>query len=96
MKPRQWLSPFALNRMLSFQILLDYSEDIQGEILFVLYKLFLLNVSQDGDYPPSLFGHFSKLLHLALEVLMKAQSDVVRLNCIGMPVLLTLLVLSAS
>nr|XP_016504520.1 PREDICTED: protein PRD1-like [Nicotiana tabacum] len=59
------------------------SEDIQGEILFVLYKLFLLNVSQDGEYPPSLFGHFSKLFHLALEVLMKAQSDVVRLNCIA-------------
>ncbi|XP_055828900.1 protein PUTATIVE RECOMBINATION INITIATION DEFECT 1 [Solanum dulcamara] len=59
------------------------SEDIQGEILFVLYKLFLLNVSQDGDDPPSLFGHFSKLPHLALAVLMKAQSDDVRLNCIA-------------
>ncbi|KAJ8536399.1 hypothetical protein K7X08_034800 [Anisodus acutangulus] len=59
------------------------SEDIQGEILFVLYKLFLLNVSQDGEYPPSLFGHISKLLHLALEVLVKAQSDDVRLNCIA-------------
>ncbi|XP_059290896.1 protein PUTATIVE RECOMBINATION INITIATION DEFECT 1 [Lycium ferocissimum] len=59
------------------------SEDIQGEILFVLYKLFLLNVSQDDEYPPSLFGHSSKLLHVALEVLMKAQSDGVRLNCIA-------------
>ncbi|XP_010318924.1 protein PUTATIVE RECOMBINATION INITIATION DEFECT 1 [Solanum lycopersicum] len=59
------------------------SEDIQGEILFVLYKLFLLNGSQDGEDPPSLFGHFSKLLHLALAVLMKAQSDDVRLNCIA-------------
>ncbi|CAN4088215.1 unnamed protein product [Withania somnifera] len=59
------------------------SEDIQGEILFVLYKLFLLNLSQDGDDHPSLSGHFSKLLHSALAVLMKAQSDDVRLNCIA-------------
>ncbi|KAM3246818.1 protein putative RECOMBINATION INITIATION DEFECT 1 [Capsicum annuum] len=59
------------------------SEDIQGEILFVLYKLFLLNVSQDSEDPPSLFGHFPKLLHSALVVLMKAQRDDVRLNCIA-------------
>ncbi|MCD7447692.1 hypothetical protein HAX54_032885 [Datura stramonium] len=74
---------FCLKLSPEGQFLLEYSEDIQGEILFVLYKLFLLNVSQDGDNPPSLFGHFSKLPHLALEVLMKAQSDDVRLNCIA-------------
>ncbi|CAN4086134.1 unnamed protein product [Withania somnifera] len=64
-------------------------EDIQGEILFVLYKLFLLNVSQDGDDPPSLSGHFSKLLHSALAVLMKAQSDDVCLNCIAFLTVIT-------
>ncbi|TMW92668.1 hypothetical protein EJD97_012745 [Solanum chilense] len=74
---------FCLKQSPEGQFLLEYSEDIQGEILFVLYKLFLLNGSQDGEDPPSLFGHFSKLLQLALAVLMKSQSDDVRLNCIA-------------
>lgn len=74
---------FYLKQSPEGQFHLEYSEDIQGEILFVLYKLFLLNVSQDSEDPPSLFGHFPKLLHSALAVLMKAQRDDVRLNCIG-------------
>ncbi|KAF3630666.1 putative pentatricopeptide repeat-containing protein, chloroplastic-like [Capsicum annuum] len=74
---------FYLKQSPEGQFHLEYSEDIQGEILFVLYKLFLLNVSQDSEDPPSLFGHFPKLLHSALAVLMKAQRDDVRLNCIA-------------
>ncbi|KAF8402166.1 hypothetical protein HHK36_013118 [Tetracentron sinense] len=54
------------------------SEEIRGEVLFVLYKL-------------SVLGHFDalsafcpKLLHLSLEALMKTQNDDVRLNCVAL------------
>ncbi|KAL5703103.1 hypothetical protein ACHQM5_028237 [Ranunculus cassubicifolius] len=59
------------------------SEDIQGEILFVLYKLSILeadvynNVDNFSDLCP-------KLLHMSLDILMKSQSDEVRLNCVAL------------
>lgn len=60
------------------------SEEIRGEILFVLYKLSLLqnmpwdydDYTEDGDLS-------DKLPRISLETLLKAQSDEVRLNCIG-------------
>ncbi|PIA29814.1 hypothetical protein AQUCO_05800113v1 [Aquilegia coerulea] len=59
------------------------SEEIRGEILFVLYKLSVLegtaidNVDDFLDFCP-------KLLQLSLDTLMKTQSDEVRLNCIAL------------
>ena len=61
-----------------------YSEEIQGEILFVLYKIaFLVNANEDNDFSEVLDANCAKLLVLSLEALMKTQSDDVRLNCIG-------------
>ncbi|RZC62079.1 hypothetical protein C5167_023854 [Papaver somniferum] len=57
------------------------SEEIRGEILFVLFKVFLL---QAGDDPEDLLVYCPKLLSLSLEALMKTQSDEVRTNCIAL------------
>nr|GMD34617.1 protein PRD1 [Ipomoea batatas] len=56
------------------------SEEIQAEILFVLYKIFLLHSYKDYNCNESLFFHYPKLVCLSLEVLMKAESDDLRLN----------------
>ncbi|XP_027167099.1 protein PRD1 [Coffea eugenioides] len=61
------------------------SEEIQGEILFVLYKIaFLVNANEDNDFSEVLDANCAKLLVLSLEALMKTQSDDVRLNCIAL------------
>ncbi|XP_020399554.1 protein PUTATIVE RECOMBINATION INITIATION DEFECT 1 isoform X2 [Zea mays] len=68
------------------------SDEIRGEILFVLYKLALLNatpwddICETGDLDLLAIGR--SLLQLSLEVLLKTQNDAVRLNCIAL--LLTL------
>ncbi|CAN6227685.1 unnamed protein product [Urochloa humidicola] len=68
------------------------SDEIRGEILFVLYKLSILNatpwdnICDNGDVDLSAIGR--NLLQLSLEVLLKTQNDAVRLNCVAL--LLTL------
>ncbi|CAI9776135.1 unnamed protein product [Fraxinus pennsylvanica] len=60
------------------------SEEIQGEIMFVLYKISLLQYTyMDGHCVDVLFPRCPKLLHLSLEALVKTQSDDVRLNCVA-------------
>ncbi|KAI5350287.1 hypothetical protein L3X38_003178 [Prunus dulcis] len=60
------------------------SEEIRGEILFVLYKVSVLQyASEVGIGTDFLFAFCPKLLRLSLEALMKTQSDVVRLNCVA-------------
>ncbi|GAB2267206.1 hypothetical protein Dimus_002191 [Dionaea muscipula] len=61
------------------------SEEIQGEILFVLYRIAVLQCTSRDDEGADLFSaHCAKLLHLSLEALMKTQSDDVRLNCVAL------------
>ncbi|XP_039772409.1 protein PUTATIVE RECOMBINATION INITIATION DEFECT 1-like [Panicum virgatum] len=68
------------------------SDEIRGEILFVLYKLSISNatpwdnICDNGDVDLLAIGR--NLLQLSLEVLLKTQNDTVRLNCIAL--LLTL------
>ncbi|KAL2463395.1 putative recombination initiation defect 1 [Forsythia ovata] len=60
------------------------SEEIQGEIMFVLYKISLLQYTYMDDHCADvLFPRRPKLLHLSLEALVKTQSDDVRLNCVA-------------
>ncbi|XP_022869978.1 protein PRD1 isoform X4 [Olea europaea var. sylvestris] len=60
------------------------SEEIQGEIMFVLYKISLLQYTYMDDHCVDvLFPRCPKLLHLSLEALVKTQSDDVRLNCVA-------------
>ncbi|XP_071736379.1 protein PUTATIVE RECOMBINATION INITIATION DEFECT 1-like [Rutidosis leptorrhynchoides] len=61
------------------------SEEIQGEILFVLYKIW----STQYDFAGSRKGdvmcvHSSKILRLSLEVLLKTHRDDVRMNCVAL------------
>ncbi|XP_078433668.1 protein PUTATIVE RECOMBINATION INITIATION DEFECT 1-like [Wolffia australiana] len=65
------------------------SEEIRGEILFVLYKLFSAddrnyedNDHDDDDALEEYLVGF-KLMRLSLEVLLKTQNDDVRTNCIA-------------
>ncbi|XP_043711385.1 protein PUTATIVE RECOMBINATION INITIATION DEFECT 1-like isoform X2 [Telopea speciosissima] len=62
------------------------SEEIRGEILYVLYKLSILqDACGDGDKgDDDLLAFCPKLLYLSLEALMKTQSDEVRLNCVAL------------
>ncbi|XP_010278448.1 PREDICTED: protein PRD1 isoform X2 [Nelumbo nucifera] len=61
------------------------SEEIRGEIFFVLYKLAILqDVSGYGDETDNLLASCPKLLYISLEALMKTQSDEVRLNCVAL------------
>ncbi|EEC77052.1 hypothetical protein OsI_15436 [Oryza sativa Indica Group] len=68
------------------------SDEIRGEILFVLYELSLLNatpwddICDNDNVDLSAIGR--SLLQFSLEVLLKTQNDDVRLNCIAL--LLTL------
>ncbi|CAB4293776.1 unnamed protein product [Prunus armeniaca] len=67
------------------------SEEIRGEILFVLYKVSVLQyASEVGDGTDFLFAFCPKLLRLSLEALMKTQSDDVRLNCVAFLTVLAL------
>jgi hypothetical protein len=60
------------------------SEEIRGEVLFVLYKLYVLqSTSHEGDGSDMLIPFCPKLLYLLGDVLLKTQNDDVRLNCIG-------------
>lgn len=70
------------------------SDEIRGEILFVLYKLSLLNatpwddICDNDNVDLSAIGR--SLLQFSLEVLLKTQNDDVRLNCIGWYILIFL------
>ncbi|KAL4578394.1 hypothetical protein LXL04_014517 [Taraxacum kok-saghyz] len=66
------------------------SEEIQGEILFVLYKICGIQHASIGNSNGDvLYDHSSKILHLSLEVLLKTQRDDVRLNCLALLSVLT-------
>ncbi|XP_077226996.1 putative recombination initiation defect 1 [Tasmannia lanceolata] len=56
------------------------SEEIHGEILFVLYKLSLLQEEEEEVF----LCFCSQALYLSLEALVKTQNDDVRLNCIAL------------
>lgn len=61
------------------------SEDIRGEILYVLYKLSLhLYASMQGDGTDPFVLYCPKLLYLSLDALQKTERDDVRSNCIGL------------
>lgn len=61
------------------------SEEIRGEIFFVLYKFSALQFTeQDVDGAEVLSSLCPKLLSLSLEALAKTQRDEVRLNCIAL------------
>nr|XP_010929840.1 protein PRD1 [Elaeis guineensis] len=65
------------------------SEDIRGEIMFVLYKLSLLQATpwdeDDNDHGDTdMSSTRERLLHLSLEVLLKTQNDDVRMNCVAL------------
>lgn len=52
--------------------------------MYVLYKLSLQQYKfMDDGHADILFAYRHKLLSLSLDVLMKSQSDDVRLNCLG-------------
>ncbi|KAJ6686937.1 PROTEIN PRD1 [Salix purpurea] len=68
---------------------LPSSEEMRGEILFVLYKLCTIIRKDDGGGAPSLFTHCPKLLHLLLEALLKTHNDTVRFNCLALLTLLS-------
>ncbi|GAU34801.1 hypothetical protein TSUD_206050 [Trifolium subterraneum] len=58
------------------------SEEIRGEVFFVLYKLSVLqSTSDEGDGSDMLIPFCPKLLYLLGDVLLKTQDDV-RFNCI--------------
>ena len=60
------------------------SEEIRGEVLFVLYKLYVLqSTSAGGDGSDMLIPFCPQILYLLVDVLMKTQNDDVRLNCVG-------------
>lgn len=62
-----------------------FSEEVQGEVLFLLYKISLLQDEyNDCSIANVLIENCKKLLCLSLEALMKTQSDDVRMNCIGL------------
>ncbi|XP_028759746.1 protein PRD1 [Neltuma alba] len=60
-------------------------EDIRGEILFVLYKLSILQTTTaEGDGIDALISFCPKLLYLLGDALTKTQNDDVRLNCVAL------------
>jgi hypothetical protein len=88
-----------LCKMAKYFLCIPYlcSDEVRGEILFVLYRLSLLQASPWDDdycnlYDDDLCGNYiadlstigELLLRRSLNVLLKTQSDDVRLNCIGM------------
>ncbi|KAL3726566.1 hypothetical protein ACJRO7_031464 [Eucalyptus globulus] len=61
------------------------SDDIQGEILFVLYRLSVLQQEYGDSEKIDPFATCTpKLIRLSLDVLLKTQSDDVRLNCVAL------------
>ncbi|XP_068665865.1 protein PUTATIVE RECOMBINATION INITIATION DEFECT 1 [Aristolochia californica] len=56
------------------------SDEIRGEVLFVLYKLSILQEEEDDDF--SCFC--PKLVNLSLEALIKTENDDVRINCLAL------------
>ncbi|XP_028551944.1 protein PRD1 isoform X2 [Dendrobium catenatum] len=67
------------------------SEELRGEVLFVIYKLCQLNVTpwenvddDENDCVESLDAMASSLWRLALEILLKTQHDEVRINCLAL------------
>ncbi|CAH2040442.1 unnamed protein product [Thlaspi arvense] len=80
---------FIFNLVAVFFILAENSEEIRGEIFFVLYKTSMLQYAkEDNDTIDPLFPYSPKLLHLSLEALMKTESDDVRLNCLALLIVL--------
>ncbi|KAL1807105.1 hypothetical protein ACET3Z_030173 [Daucus carota] len=72
----------ALNLVSGLQL---PSEEIRGEILFVLYKILIIqNTFKDDNVTDAFITCGPKLLRLSLEALMKTESDDVRLNCIAL------------
>lgn len=64
---------------------MNCSEEIRGEILFVLYRVSVLQyASVDNDGTDLFFAFCPKLLCLSLDALIKTQSNDVRLNCVGL------------
>ncbi|KAI3470063.1 hypothetical protein Pfo_026726 [Paulownia fortunei] len=60
------------------------NDEIQGEIMFVMYKSSLLHYTyMDDSGTDVLLAYCPKLLHISLDILMKSQSDDVRLNCVA-------------
>ncbi|KAG8369575.1 hypothetical protein BUALT_Bualt14G0027600 [Buddleja alternifolia] len=60
------------------------SDEIKGEIMFVLYKSSLLQYAyMDDNCADVLLAYCPKLLYISLDILMKSQSDDVRLNSIA-------------
>lgn len=52
--------------------------------MFVLYRSALLHYTyMDDSGTDILLAYCPKLLHMSLDILMKSQSDDVRLNCVG-------------
>lgn len=72
-----------ISRILS-PLLHQYSEEIRGEVFFILYKLSILHsTSAEGDGIETLVSFCPKLLYLLGHALMKTQNDDARLNCVG-------------
>ncbi|KAL0451911.1 UNVERIFIED_CONTAM: protein putative RECOMBINATION INITIATION DEFECT 1 [Sesamum latifolium] len=60
------------------------NDEIQGEIMFVLYRSSVLYYTYMGDDGADiLLAYCPKILHISLDILMKSQSDDVRLNCVA-------------
>ncbi|KAL0340522.1 UNVERIFIED_CONTAM: protein putative RECOMBINATION INITIATION DEFECT 1 [Sesamum radiatum] len=60
------------------------NDEIQGEIMFVLYRSSVLHYTYIGDDGADiLLAYCPKILHISLDILMKSQSDDVRLNCVA-------------
>lgn len=71
--------------MTSSEFIFICSEEIRGEILFVLYKLSVIEYASNHSTETDVLSAFCpKLLYLSLEALMKTQNDDVRLNCVGL------------
>ncbi|WOL17779.1 protein PRD1 [Canna indica] len=63
------------------------SEEIRGEILFVLYKMSIRQVipwDNERNYDDDLTSKEEYLLKLSLEILLKTQKDDVRMNCVAL------------
>ncbi|KAL1543222.1 protein putative RECOMBINATION INITIATION DEFECT 1 [Salvia divinorum] len=60
------------------------NDNIQGEIMFALYRFSLLHYSHmEGCGTDVLLAYCPKILRISLNILMKSQSDDVRLNCLA-------------
>ncbi|KAI4370429.1 hypothetical protein MLD38_018783 [Melastoma candidum] len=73
----------ALVCNLTSALQLSSSEEIRGEVLFVLYKLYCLQTLHGDLKGTDIFNTFGpKLVRSTLDILMKTQNDDVRLNCV--------------